>query len=123
MHNLRWNDRGLALLCRAGGLAREARTLGEAVMDMEQVPGFRSVNPHQHSFEPEASARAASGMADVEPEDDDDPGEVPPLRFPVENSAARRRGEDVALDTRPDAARQRELLQHLAPLDFSIHVS
>lgn len=92
-------------------------------MDMEQVPGFRSVNPHQHSFEPEASARAAPGMADVEPEDDDDPGEVPPLRFPLENNAARRRGEDVALDTRPDAARQRELLQHLAPLDFSIHVS
>jgi hypothetical protein len=87
-------------------------------MEIEQAPGFRSVNPYQNSYEPEATPRAASSIAAVEPEDDDDSA-VPPLRFPLENGAERRRGEDAGAD----GARQRELLQHLAPLDFSIHVS
>jgi hypothetical protein len=91
-------------------------------MEMEQVPGFRSVNPYPRSFEPEAPPRAAASIAGVEPADDGD-GDVPPIRFPLESNAERRRGEDVAAEIRPDAARQRELLQHLAPLDFSVHVS
>jgi hypothetical protein len=95
---------------------------GEAIMEMEQVPGFRSVNPYPRSFEPEAAPRAAPSVAGVEPEDDDD-SEVPPLHFPLDNGVERRRGEDAAAESRPDVARQRELLQHLAPLDFSIHVS
>ncbi len=90
-------------------------------MEMEQVPGFRTVNPYQHSFEAEAERATSTGLTGGAAEDDDE--SVPPLRFPLENGAAERRRDDVAAETRPDAGRQRELLQHLAPLDFSVHVS
>src|SRR5262252_698643 len=105
MRNRRWNDSRRALLCRSGSLPVTCSP-GEAIMEMEQVPGFRSGNPYSNSFEPEATPRAASSIAGVEPEDDDD-GAVPPLRFPLENSVERRRGEDAGVEARLDGARQR----------------
>jgi hypothetical protein len=92
-------------------------------MEMEQVPGFRSVNPYKRGLEAAESERAPLGIASAEPADDEDE-QAPPLRFPLENGAVeRRRAEESSAENRPDAARQRELLQILAPLDFSVHVS
>jgi len=93
-------------------------------MEMEQVPGFRSVNPYKRGLEAAENERAPLGIASAEPADDDNEDAVPPLRFPLENAAVeRRRTEEASTETRPDAVRQRELLQILAPLDFSVHVS
>jgi hypothetical protein len=92
-------------------------------MEMEQVPGFRSVNPYKRNLEAAENERAPLGIASAEPADDEE-DQVPPLRFPLENAAVeRRRTEEASAESRPDAARQRELLQVLAPLDFSVHVS
>ena len=92
-------------------------------MDSEQRPGFRSVSPYKRGLEAAESERAPLGIASAEPADADDE-KVPPLRFPLENGAVeRRRAEEAATEIRPDAAQQRELLQILAPLDFSVHVS
>src|SRR6516164_6157689 len=92
-------------------------------MDSEQSPGFRSVSPYKRGLEAAESERAPLGIASAEPADADDE-KVPPLRFPLENGAVeRRRAEEAATEIRPDAAQQRELLQILAPLDFSVHVS